>query len=490
MLALALAVTALVGTPGPATATTSQPTKVAVVVLENKSYADITGCNTTTFGGVNPDVWTCNHLKTGGSSSLHGASMTNMNSGVNGTDKTTSAKQYAFMTSGDNCRANGFNSGNGAVDGTWNPSGQPALSTTDCGSDIFTQFDGASTGLTWKEYAEGFDSSVACSDGASESSTQSVPTMQNYVRRHSPGTFYTAAYNDCTGSPFNVLPFPLDAPGDSGEPLKNADNGNGHPFKIRTGGWQGFSADLNFVIPNLCHDGANSANQSSAKASCQVNDTGSQVTWSSGTGLATVTYSATNASGADFNVGEQVNLGGSPGFGLYNGLHYVASATHTTFTFTSVDHGPVTTSTGTVKSDGWGLDPSGVQIPHGCTVNVDICAEIEAQDAWLQYNMTDLQASVGATGVVVVIWDEGNGSSNQIPAFVVPGTGATLATTGDVTGAADHGSVIAALVTFGAANQTGGTAIACSRLDGFATNTLGYKACNGATTPLPLALTP
>jgi hypothetical protein len=104
---------------------------------------------------------------------------------------------------------------------------------------------------------------------------------------------------------------------------------------------------------------------------------------------------------------------------------------------------------------------------------------VNAGDAWLAWNLQDIRDRVGSAGVVIVTWDEdvqAAGDGGQIPTFIVPGTGATLA--GCATSCQrtpyDQASTLRAIVnTFG---------LTCSSLD-----TKGAGRCTTAV-PLPIQL--
>ncbi len=248
--------------------TTVQPRKVALIVLENASFHAYLGCGA---GAVDPFICASLAVDT---APLHatvirggGADHAGYHAGVSGSggfgtprqcgDGTSgcfasSAQQYAFLTSGDNCHA-------GANDGAFNRGG-PSLAAGApdyCGTDIYRQLETA--GLSWTDYYEGFASSSqmqangACRSGFSDSPNE--PTQaghQQYARRHAPATFYADIAGDCniqgTG---NVRDFSLPV-GDTGSSSTSLDENRG-AFAGMSDGWPSFSV----IVPDLCHDGHN-----------------------------------------------------------------------------------------------------------------------------------------------------------------------------------------------------------------------------------------
>jgi hypothetical protein len=491
-----LAVVAIVGSwlaaaEPAASAAAQQPRYVALIVFENQSYANITDCNNGDFGVV-PDPYICSNLVSG---ALGNATMTNMTSGVDGGSASGSARQYAYMTSGDNCSQ--------AVNPLTNSdmnTGQDAYSTTDCGKDIFTQIDDAG-GVSWHAYSESFvdgsGNTTGCLDGYSDATHDSGSSAihQNYARRHDPATFYTGTTSsgqphDCKdGSASDAVSgFPNStSDGADNLPLASSANNFGHPF-------MGFplTDTVQTIVPDLCHDMHSGDNANNQRGSCQVNDVNAVTSASESGNTVTLSYDPVDGTN-DFNVGATIQVS-NVGIG-YDGTWTLTAANASILQYTDLNSGlpPLTDLTGNVADDAWGLDTLGNQIPFGysgkcSTAAIDgtSCAQIYAGDQWLAFNLPDILNDLGSQGEAIVTWDEGSGADDHIATFVVPGTGATLANPGSDPAASDHASTLRSLVEIAAANQTGGAAIQCSNLDGTST-TLGWGRCASAN-PLPTLL--
>jgi hypothetical protein len=245
-----------------------QPQKVALVILENASYDRYLSCDA---GAVDPFI--CAHLAvdtapfhatvvSGGGADHAGYYAGVTGSGGYGTGQhcgdgtsgcfASSAQQYGFMTSGDNCHG-------GVKDGTFNR-GEAALAAGApdyCGTDIYRQLDDA--GLSWTDYYEGFVANAQmhangdCRSGFSDSPNEHTAMgHQQYARRHAPATFYADVAADCiTNGTRHVRDFPLPV-GDTGNSSTSLDENRG-AFAGMADGWPAFSV----IVPDLCHDGHN-----------------------------------------------------------------------------------------------------------------------------------------------------------------------------------------------------------------------------------------
>ncbi len=270
---LAMLTTVLVGAgaatiPAASADAGAQPRKVALVILENASYHQYLSC-----GSDAVDPFICANLATDTAPfnatvlSGGGADHTGYYAGVSGSggygtprqcgDGTagcfaSSAQQYAFLTSGDNCHG-------AAKDGAFNR-GEPALAAGApdyCGTDIYRQLDAA--GLSWTDYYEGFvandqmQANGGCLSGFSDSPNEHTDVgHQQYARRHAPATFYADVAADCsTDGTGHVRDFPLPV-GDTGASSTSLDQNRG-AFAGMADGWPTFSA----IVPDLCHDGHN-----------------------------------------------------------------------------------------------------------------------------------------------------------------------------------------------------------------------------------------
>ena len=492
--ALALIALTLVGVvpPTPASATIT-PSRIALIVMENQTYKDIavTGCQ----ASPQWDPYICSHLVEAGGSGTGGLSdigavniEANTSDGVSalcasggmceGVQHGTSKKydgssyMYMYMTSGDAC--NGLLSMN-TGDSYWNAGSSNSIFTTNtstgCGKDIFNQMD--SNTVTWKSYAEDFANYNGGSGPGTTTCDANVGSVGSYTafsgysdninatgsgganhaeytRKHNPATFYNSDTTDCTTNG-NVINFPGYATSDNGaDSSSTADVGT--PFASQT------LPSFSFITPDVCHDMHNwDQFATSLKAGGIPNGSS--------------TFTATTGTFSTSDIGKQIDLTVS---GTSN--QFVATITGRTSSTVvtlspSAPNGNFATSSwslaakancetgaanGTVgANDAWPSLPTGIDGTNtGGTVgqfcntpantpsfpgsnNCTSSGQIYAGDDWLKANLPGILDDLGPTGVAIVTWDEdGCGGSSctsaqQIPTFVVPGTGGSLdATTG------------------------------------------------------------
>lgn len=402
--------------PQAAQATVTQPTKVAVIVMENRNYASITsGCPNATY--------ICTNLVPGAGqdfSTLGGISLTNMFNGAvdannnasgicqsgGGADCaqafSASGQQYADMSSADNC--------NGWADDSQGNSGSfplgPTHATftgTSCGTgftvgpDLNAQMDAA--GVTWASYAEGFGLGVkqnptgdasngtvneACN--ATQEPTQAGKTSNTvltgdknlgYIRRHVPSTFWNDINTDCA-------------------------------IAATTGGASTTSHIQDF--PGLTTD--TSFNGADAHEITAINN-------------GTIDPPAAMEKGCSGASCTQVYP--FVGFNSFDGTHYTTGLPQFSWIIPSGCH-DMHTKGGTMAPFG----PCHAENVPGesppVTVDGSTSQTVQAAgDDWLSKNLPSILDDLGSTGVAVITWDEGAAGSHQIATFIVPGTGGTLA---------------------------------------------------------------
>jgi hypothetical protein len=446
-----------VATPAQATSQAVQPARVALLILENESTIHTSSC--LTGNGVN-SKWNLPFLCGLIANSDGAGTNTNFSYGINTTGNyysgaeymsvaaaESSAPNYAAMVTGDDCHGNitdgHMNSGNSYTAG----------STDNCGTDLFKQLDAAS--VPWTAYAEDFSNDagnpVTCTNGSSDGVPYGAYT--EYARRHNPSLFWTDVSGDCASGGVTSGSGIVDWPGYQASPLNDLRNDHRSAcFSLTSNvctsstGMVNASGQFPFagttlppfsvIVPNNCHDmHTKRDNGSSASPSCV--DSG-------------------NVNGGWDAWGVYPN-GGSTGDGNIG------------LSIQTCDTWPAT-----------GTDALG-HSNHPCGAPQN--QKVLASDTVLAQIVPNILNDLGQTGVLIITFDEGQGSAvtrddaqNRVTTIVVPGTGATLNTTASPTADTDHAGLLAALIA-AMHDQPGGSGIACSAIGGQGD---GQTACSDA----------
>ncbi len=282
------------GQPASATVTETQPTKVALIILENQSRSQLVnsdgqaaapfmwdalfnnhqGFNATDIDGAGScRVTNCGYWSgvTGANDGNRTAETKRCGDGTAGC-YASSSQQYAFLTSADNCYAGSVGTV-GATDGHMNNDYRALPPTTliagsqgggYCGFDVYKQLDDG--GLSWHEYDEdNTNTTYAQSHGGYCINGHSESGDEQYARKHAPANFYGDISADCStraGTKVSAYPGQLTSDGDKP-----------HGLASIQGAFSGVTfGNFTTIVPNLCHDMHNSTTQCSA---AQFTDSGS-----------------------------------------------------------------------------------------------------------------------------------------------------------------------------------------------------------------------
>lgn len=440
--------------PAHASPTAVQPTKIAVVIMENQSAAGLTTCGTNSkFTNpylCNSLVANANGLGTNAGYLYYGSTAGNFATSSHyfagaefmtvadpGYDK--SAPNYVAQLTGDDCNGLATDEYFNNVGGVTNDpltSGSP----DNCGKSLLQMVDEAPN-ADYIVYAEDFSSGTAGGDHAIGCEEPfSDGDGNEYVRRHNSGVLFADDAADCV------------AGGNSGKvqnwPYPGGENLNGAPFNDNQNDERAVCANvtgsacdspsglrddngawpfqdvtlpaLTIVVPNNCH------NMHTGTVKCTTD-------------------------------GDQ--------FGEYDGSNTGTDAGSTISACTSWTTNPCSGGAGPRKFTG---------------------------DFLLSKIVPNLQEDVGPTGVVIITFDEGSGTDigrttqggNMIPTIILPGTESgvikyKLAASGaPPTEDTDQAGLLAGLIAaLSDRYDSGGTYINCDNINGQGD---GETACNDA----------